>query len=145
MSRRVSLEMLFLETSLLNMWIIVTFTRKNQFGYCVCGAVPDAVTKELAQQGTHLFSVEGSIEAMSHFSSNPSLVVGYFLENKILRSVISAGIPCLDISGPMSQFVFEGFPPFDLTHEKALYVSKAFNFPAIDGVLFAPELCRQKG
>lgn len=88
------------------------FHEKNQFEYCVCGAVPDAVTKELAQQGTHLFSVEDSIEAMSHLSSNSSLMVGYFLENKIHRSVISAGIPFLDISGPMSHFVFEGFSPF---------------------------------
>lgn len=110
------------------------FHEKNQVGYCICGAVRQAITKELAKLGTYLFSIEDSIEAMRLLINNPS-VVGYFLENAILRSIVTTGIPCLGIFGPMPQFVFEGFLSYDLTHERALYSPKSFNFPSIDAIL----------
>lgn len=71
---------------------------------------------------------------MAYLSSNAS-VIGYFLEHAILRSIVTAGIPCLDIIGPMPQIVFQDFPSYNLTHEKALYVPEAYKFPAIDAVL----------
>lgn len=71
---------------------------------------------------------------MSVLISNPS-VVGYFLENAIIRSIVATSIPCMDIIGPIPQFVFEGFPTYDLAHDRALYVPKAFNLPAIDAVI----------
>ena len=110
------------------------FHEKNRIGYCICGAVREAVIKELASLGTYLFSVEDSMRAMGHLISNPS-VVGCFLENAIPRTIVTSGIPCLDIIGPMPQFIFQEFPSYNLSHERALYVPKVYNFSAIDAIL----------
>lgn len=70
---------------------------------------------------------------MGYLNSNPS-VVGYFLEHAIIRSIATSGLPCFDIVGPMAQLIFHEFPRYDLSLDKALYVPRKFNFPAIDAI-----------
>jgi hypothetical protein len=109
---------------------------KDGIGHYTCGIVRNTVTRALAEEGAVLFSINDSIRAISRFISNTS-VVGFFLEQAILQTIVTQGIPCLDLAGPVPQIIFEGGgqPEFDLRHSKALYVPMKFNFPAIDALI----------
>ncbi|KAK2786615.1 hypothetical protein FQN53_006319 [Emmonsiellopsis sp. PD_33] len=119
------------------------FFEENEQGRCLCGIVREAVTKELALLGTYLFSIDDCTAAMGQLITNP-VVVGFFLEQAMILSICQSGIRHLNISGRMPQISFEQFPTYDLTKTTALYVPKAFNFPAIDALVLHIDKSKKK-
>ncbi|PGH14230.1 hypothetical protein AJ79_03205 [Helicocarpus griseus UAMH5409] len=109
------------------------FDEKEGRGYCLCGAVREAVTNHLGELGTILLSTDDSFKAMNQAISNSS-VARYFLEHVILRSIALNRLACLNIPPAIPQLFFKGFPSYNTDLTNALYVSNSYNFSGINAV-----------
>ena len=110
------------------------FYEMDGVGRCVCGAVRNAVTKQLISHSSDLFTIREALDAMSIWIDNPS-TAGFFLRQATIRSIATRGIADLDFRGPIPQKVLRNIPLYDLDKTRVLYIPQAYSHPAFDALL----------
>ena len=113
-------------------------------GTYACGVAREAVASQLHHYGMNKVGFMDSLESLNQFIDNRS-VVGFFIEQAVLQTIRSRGLKVHEkISNSMDIIPFDGFPVFNTSKERALYVPSCFNYGAIDGIILWLDLSNQK-
>ncbi|RUS12846.1 hypothetical protein BC937DRAFT_86881 [Endogone sp. FLAS-F59071] len=107
------------------------YTEKRVWGY-TCGLAREVMARILRKKGEDIFLRPEWFSHLNDFKNNPS-VLGFCVEHMCLSSISQMGLNAAGLGlSNMKVMVFESYPNYDLSYERALYIPLAFNFKAID-------------